>query len=65
MAERPLSATKAEQDLLNQHHCEEVQVVLPFLNYDRPKREDNEIIDVVPIEDEFDSSDEENDLLFY
>lgn len=63
MAE-PVPAAKAEQDLFNQHG-EEVHVVLPFLNYNRPKREDNEIIDVVSLEDEFDSSDEENGLPSY
>ena len=64
MAEPSVSSAKAEQDLLNQHG-EEVHIVLPFLNYNRPKREDNENIDLVFLEDEFDSSDEENDLLSY
>lgn len=65
MAESPVSAAKAKQDfnLLNQHG-EEV-VVLPFLNYHRPKHEDNEDIDIASLEDDFDLSDEENDLLSY
>ena len=64
MTEPSVSTTKAEQDfnLLNQHG-EEVNVVLPFLNYNHTKREDNENIDLVSLEDEFDSRDEENDLL--
>ena len=64
MAEPPVPAAKAEQDLLNQHG-EEVHVVLPFLMYSRPKCEDNESIDLVSLEDDFDSTDEENDSLSY
>ena len=66
MAEPPVpEAQAAEQDKLLKQHGEEVHVVLPFLLYNRPKREDKDSIDLVSLEDEFDSSVEENDLLSY
>ena len=67
MAEPPFPAAKAEQDKLLNRHGKEVHahVVLPFLMYNRPKREDKDNIDLVSLQDEFDSSDEENDLLSY
>ena len=65
MAEPPVPAAQAEQGKLLNQHGEEVHVVLPFLMYNRPKREDKDNIDLVSLEDEFDSSDAENDLLSY
>lgn len=64
MAEPPVPAAQAEQDKLLNQHGEEVHV-LPFLMYNRPKPECKDNIDLVSLEDEFDSSDEENDLLSY
>lgn len=65
MAEPPVPAAQAEQGKLLNQHGEEVHVVLPFLMYNSPKREDKDNIDLVSLEDEFDSSDEQNDLLSY
>ena len=65
MAESPFPAAKAEQDKLLNRHGKEVQMVLPFLTYNRQTREDKDNIDLVSPQDEFDSSDEENDLLSY
>lgn len=40
-------------------------VILPFLNFDRPVREDSDTSDVASLEDDFDLSEEENYLLSY
>ena len=65
MAESLFPAAKAEQDKLLNRHGKEVQMVLPFLTYNRPTREEKDNIDLASPQDEFDSSDEENDLLSY
>lgn len=62
MAEPSVSAAKTEGDL-NQDG--EQVVVLPFLNFDRPVREDIDNSDAASIEDDFDLSEEENYLLSY
>ncbi|XP_078382532.1 uncharacterized protein LOC144665213 [Oculina patagonica] len=62
MAESSVSAAKTVGDL-NQDG--EQVVVLPFLNFFRPVREDIDNADAASIEDDFDLSEEENYLLSY
>ena len=63
MTEPSVSAAKTQGDL-NQDG-EKIDVLLPFLNFDRPVREDDHHSNVASLEDDFDLSEEDYLLSYY